>query len=161
MDGFDGSDAKTACCRTEDAAVSIGGARRTVVQTYQTYKASFCREVRTQLVVCSCRWEHSYIDTLGIHKPDDEVVRLVSNCLPLEACDAEQRTGILRYGILLSEMGEIVRTPYANPKAKALEDSILAALVLATATPLVDTHVLSVGEIVQNNTGGERCRGAG
>ena len=67
------------------------------------------------------------LSTLGIHKTDGEVVRLITRRLPSEFNDVEQQTSLLRPGITLSEMEEIVRTF----KAKALQERRLAAVVSA------------------------------
>ena len=60
------------------------------------------------------------LPTLGIHKLDRKVVRLITRRLPSEFYDVEQRNTSLRPGITRSEMEEIVSDSYAHRTTKAL-----------------------------------------
>ena len=100
------------------------------------------------------------LSTLGIHKSDRDVVRLITRRLPSEFCEVEQRTSLLRPGITRSEMEKIVRTSYANRNTKMLEDRNLAAIV-STSAALADSHALGAAGGFQGNSGGGRFGGTG
>ena len=89
------------------------------------------------------------LSALGIHKPDHEVVRILTRNRLHEVYDGEQHPRMLCHGIMRSEMEQFVRTSHANRKTKTLEDRKLAAVVSTVASPLADPYALAVGGVFQ------------